>query len=132
MATTKARKGFRVPRREALVEFEEGHEYHGAEVRLRLDVPMGLVFEFQRLGSDGEAALRRFGDQILLGWNLEDDDGEPVPATADGLLTQPFGFANTLMTRWAEAVTGVPGPLGVPSSNGATSAASKPPRDLGL
>jgi hypothetical protein len=122
----KARTGYRVPRRTALVEFDEAHEYYGAEIVLRLDVPIGVMLEFQRAATDegqAETVIRRFGDDIVLEWNLEDDEG-PVPATGDGLMMQSFAFANMLLSKWVEVATQVPGPLGEPSNNGNGWAAS--------
>lgn len=103
-------KGFRPPKRTATLTFEEGHDYHGAEVSVRLDVPMSVVFEFDSLSpADG---MRRFGDEILIDWNIEDDDGNPVPATADGLLSQSSDFGLALLDAWKESAAGVPTPLG--------------------
>lgn len=103
-------KGFRPPRRTATLTFDEGHDYHGAEVECRLDVPMGLVFEFDNLSP--LEAMRRFGAEIVISWNLESDDGKPIPPTADGLLTQSPDFGLALLEAWKEAAAGVPTPLG--------------------
>lgn len=108
--------GFQVPRRTARVTFEEGHDYHGAEITLNLDLPTAAIFELQRLqAEDADAAVRMFADDALVTWNIE-DNGVPVPATYEGAKTQPAAFILTLMRRWQEAATEVPAPLGQASS----------------
>ncbi|HZO70059.1 MAG TPA: hypothetical protein VFB74_34115 [Kribbellaceae bacterium] len=54
----------------------------------------------------------------LVSWNLEDDKGEPVPTTVDGVRAQDLDFGLMLMFAWLDAVTGVPAPLAQPSSGG--------------
>lgn len=77
--------GFVLPDRIARLVFE-GTELDGAEVRCRLDVPLGIFLEFQRLMSDDsnadafERSLNLFAERVLVDWNLEDALG-PVPAT---------------------------------------------------
>lgn len=108
-------KGFRPPKRTATLTFDEDHDYHGAEIECHLDAPMGLVFEFQRIGDEGAdqaGIMRDFGDRVLIAWNLEDDDGQPIPATGEGLLAQPFAFAYALIEAWGEAAAQPSAPLG--------------------
>lgn len=108
--------GFRIPQREANVTFE-GTDFDGAEARLRLSAPMRLLFEFQNMDPTdpkaSEHTIRTFGEKILLGWNLEDEQGVPVPATAEGLLEQPMEFSVALFRAWAEAASGIPAPLDI-------------------
>ncbi len=51
----------------------------------------------------------------LIGWNLEDEDGKPVPATLKGLLAQDFDFALALVNAWVSAISPGKSP---PSSGG--------------
>ena len=96
------------PRRDAFVTFEEGHLYHGAEVTLSLDVATAVLFEMQDFATLTGAAraemIRRFGDEVLVSWNLDDD------ADGDGLLAQPMAFVNAVLGEWIEA-QGVDDPL---------------------
>jgi hypothetical protein len=106
--------GFKIPKRTAEVSFADGHEYHGATVTFNLDLPMGFAFRYMNasLGSaDHEAVLRDFGDKALTAWNIEDDDGNPIPANADGMLMAPPAFVLALMELWQEATQAVPAPL---------------------
>jgi len=121
--------GYEVPRRTGLVDFEEGHDYCGAEVTIYLDQPLGFVFEMQRQflaaataekGEDldlVEELVREFASRVLSSWNLE-NDGEPIAATAEEFYKLPAAFANTLIGEWLTASTRVTGPLDERSSAG--------------
>ena len=54
-----------------------------------------------------ELMLKKFAE-ALIGWNLEDEDGKPVPATHNGLLSQESQFVIEIIRAWMEAVAGVP------------------------
>ena len=110
--------GFQVPRRTARVTFEEGHDYHGAEVVFLLDAPTAFLFEFQRAQkADTETAIRMFADSIIDSWNLEDDAGNALSADYEGAQTLPTVFLSALMERWVAEATAAPAPLGQPSSD---------------
>jgi len=59
--------------------------------------------------------------QVLHSWNVETEDGQPVPATKDGLLSQDPEFVMAVMTAWAAEMTQAPPPLPGEPSSGATS-----------
>lgn len=110
--------GFRVPRRTARVTFEEGHDYYGAEITLNLDLPLGALFQFQALREQSPAdAIRMFADDVLESWNIEGDDGQPLPADYAGISQLPSAFLNALIDRWVQEGTAAPTPLGQPSSD---------------
>lgn len=110
--------GFKVPRRTARVIFEEGHDYHGAEIELNLDVPLRALFEFQKLREDDPSeAFRMFAEDVLQSWNIEDDSGAPLPADYEGLCSLPSAFITTLMDRWVTEGTTAPVPLEQRSSD---------------
>jgi hypothetical protein len=73
--------------------------------------------------------LERFAE-VLVSWNLEDDDDQPVPADIDGLLAQDLDFVMTIITAWADAVSGVPAPLPQTSPGGEPSLAASIPMDV--
>ena len=124
-------KGFRIPARTARLVFEG--DYAGAEVVVRLDLPIGQVLSFldQSLSAeDGQTPatakanlilLQRFAATALISWNLENDEGQPIPATAEGILQVPVVFAQLLLAKWAEAISNPPDPLAGVSANGSTS-----------
>ena len=117
--------GFKNPRRTARLIFDEGSPYQGAEVVCAFDVSLGMFFEFSQAGSEDMAAQReafvRFGDELLIEWNLEEDDGTPIPATGEGILRISAPFVMVIISKWQEAIQDVPAPLGEPSPNGSTS-----------
>lgn len=55
---------------------------------------------------------------LLLGWNLEDDNGQPVPLTNDQLHKEELALIITVAKSWLDAVIGVPPPLSPRSPNG--------------
>ena len=106
MVMTKS-KSFVIDRREALLVVPESSDYHGAEVRAKLDVDVRTFLELQTITDGASAdelriAFTLFGDAIVKKWNLEDDDGHPIPPTGDGLMTLPPSFCTALIGSWAE------------------------------
>ena len=122
---TKARTGFRIPERTALITFE-GTDYDGAEIQLRLSVSFAqfIALRESAQGEDQEGMARLFGDNVLMEWNLEDDAGQPIPATGDGMLAIPLDLTNLVVQHWVEAVAGVSAPLAPPSGDINTLAAA--------
>jgi len=117
----KKRKGFRLPERTALLRFSG--EYEGAEVRVRLDAPLALFLEIEKLGDNGEylQAYGPFAREVLRDWNVEDPGGEPIPASEKGFMRLSPAFANLILAEWAKAVVEVPDPLAGTSGDGVTS-----------
>ena len=119
-------KGFKLPQRTALLVFDG--EYKGAEVRAKLDIPLGLLmrfFDLQQAPADAKAGLevyRLFSEAILLSWNLEDTEGHPIPATMEGMKQITPAFAPLILTKWTEVAQNPPSPLSEPSANGSGSA----------
>lgn len=116
--------GYKVKKRTAVIKFAVDTDFAGAELKCLFDVPLKKLFELQTLAEAGKAeeSFQRFGDDILIEWNVEDDDGNPVPATGEGLLCQPAPFANAILSKWLEAVQEPDRPFGLPPSDGSTSA----------
>ena len=112
--------GYLPPENTARIEFEEGHEHHGMVLNLSLDMPANMLFDMiakadaydaeSMESEDKREMYRTFGDMALSSWNVEDKDGEPVPATGDGLLTQSMPFVAFILHKWVEA-TNVDAPL---------------------
>ena len=113
--------GYRVPKRELELTFE-GTDYDGAVVRCRLDIPLARVLELQRTDDDVASIYALFGDEFLVSWNLEDDNGDPIPATGAGMLAQPPMFCAAVLQAWQEQVTKAPAPLVQKSPAGSSSA----------
>lgn len=109
--------GFQIPKnRTAKLKFEE---YPGMEVDAKIDVSVGDFMELQRLMNDEKPIelYPLFGDQILEGWNLE-DNGESIPADGEGMMSLSPVFANVIIGAWAKAVAEVSAPLSGQSGDG--------------
>jgi hypothetical protein len=56
----------------------------------------------------------------LVSWNLEDENGVPVPATAESLDEMELPFVMTILEAWLTQMTGPDEGLGKGSGSGAT------------
>jgi hypothetical protein len=56
----------------------------------------------------------------LVKWNLEEEDGKPVPATLKGLLGEELLFGYRIVMSWVNQVVGVSAPLRSASGGGGT------------
>ena len=119
--TSRKQEGFIVAKKTAMVDFSEDSEWHGVEAKVIISVPFETLFWFQRNASSTEAdasneALQRFGDDFLLEWNVCDSDGNPYPATAEGVVNvADSALVTNLMMGWIEAVVKPPENLSKPS-----------------
>jgi hypothetical protein len=115
-ATQKARNGFsqafRIPKRTARLQFSD--DYEGAEVVVRLDVPVGTFLSIQDLISAERQleVFHLFGESILIEWNLQDDEGKSHPCTGKGMNQLPIDLANLILQQWVEVTTQPSDPLG--------------------
>ena len=112
--------GFKIPNRKLVIELAD---YEGAEITCLLDVKMKTFFSLQDLASDNdsiESAYTVFGDQILESWNFENQNGEEIPATADGMMEIPPSIAIALMSAWTQEVSSGGMTSSTESQNGAT------------
>jgi hypothetical protein len=127
--------GFIRPKRRANVTIADG-DYEGLELGLSLSISLGDFINFQhnRWSDDSTLATQVeamdwFADNVLIDWNLTEDDGEtPVPADSTGFRSLEPAMAITIVNRWRDAVTEVEIPLGLPSRNGVTSVTSSTQR----
>jgi hypothetical protein len=111
------------------LKWGEDHELHGLEVTTK-GLSIEKLVELMKLAAsipaekDVETAAatggRLFGEfaKRLVAWNLEEDDGAPVPATAEGVADQDFDFMLGVVTAWMDAVASVDTPLPKSSPNG--------------
>jgi len=95
-------------------------------IRLTFDEVPGLEIYIGSMTVDEALAFDELpGDEkfaklasLLHSWNVEDGQGRPVPATIDGIRSIEISFAYKIMRAWTDALTGVPGPLDRPSTDG--------------
>lgn len=62
----------------------------------------------------------------LVSWNLEDEDGNPVPTTYEGICSLETRFAKKLLNAWRDAMTAVDNPLHSGSTSGGPSRKAAP------
>ena len=105
------KKGFRIQKRTARLIF--AGDYEGAEVVVRLDVPVGVFIGIQDSVANNEQlhVFEIFGEKVLEEWNIENDDGNIMPATAEGMQDIPLALANLMIEQWVEVCTQPPIPL---------------------
>jgi hypothetical protein len=117
--------GFTIPERRSAKLTFEATEWAGAEVRVLLDAPLSVVLFIEESQTDDDITSRDIfaiiADEILLSWNLEDADGNPIPSDIMGMMKVPRGFMTLLMKAYYEEVSAVPAPLDGPLQNGTQS-----------
>lgn len=93
----------------------EGTEYEGLEVKVR-GLTTGEYLEIVSLSAPGagegdketEGMLRMFANH-LVAWNLEDEEtGELVPTTYEGVKTNDFVMNMYIVNAWTNALASVP------------------------
>jgi hypothetical protein len=103
--------GYKPKLKTYLIKFDEGHEYHGAEARLR-----GMTYAEWEVAAgldggdgdgDGKKSVERFVDH-LISWNLEDPDtGAPLPLTMDAVRALDKDLMAALNNAWINSLIGV-------------------------
>lgn len=112
------------------LKFADG-DFEGLEVTLR-GLNTGQFLEMSKLAKsvsadkanvDMDAAELMFRNvaHALVEWNLEDWNGDPVPATYEGVTSQDLDLNMKIITEWVGAMAAVDTPLPVGSSSGAIS-----------
>ena len=91
-----------MPIKTATIDLEE-IDYTGWHVEMRLNVRARTYDAF--LSQDAEQFWQAFSE-IVVGWNLLDEDGQPLPLPRDGLGPRdlPIDILNTLVLRYVEAM----------------------------
>lgn len=111
-------------------------EMDGLVVRAR-SLPLGRFLSLASLVKAGNdiqperlAELFEGFAGSLVDWNLTGDDGEPVPATLDGVYSQEPDFMLAIILPWIEVVASISSPLGKPSSGGGPSPEASIPMEV--
>ena len=101
-------------------------EEEGLIVRIK-SIKVGKLRRLMRLTSDDSAdeegidELFTLLQESLVSWNLEEEDGTPVPATLEGIEDQETELVMRILETWLDRMTGAPeGDLGKGSASGAT------------
>ncbi|WP_204039818.1 hypothetical protein [Acrocarpospora phusangensis] len=103
---------------ELTIDFDEDHELHGLEVKIRR-LSVEEFVEVEKV-LDGPGLLPKIDvfAQLLISWNNERPDGSAIPANAEGLRSMDLQFATMLMNGFTRVVTGAPRPLAASSRPG--------------
>lgn len=120
------------PKRKIYTLAFEGEEYEGLEVRIR-GLNTGQVMDIDAARGDGGdgaivTMLKLMADQ-LVEWNVEDDHGQPVPTTFEGVRSLDIDFNWAVIDAWQNAAAGVPAPLDGPSTDGEPALVASIPMD---
>lgn len=117
----KATEGFTPPPKSvAALKFVDG-DYAGAKVEVALSASVGLFLALSKGATGAEeldALFRRFGDELLLSWNIDDRNGQRRPSTGEGMTQVDTDFAQAIVAAWLSAKATPPTPLEEPSSDG--------------
>lgn len=122
--------GYEPKRQNVRLVFDDP-EMNGLEVSCR-PVSMDTFLDIATLDAgdispvEVRRIVERFGDEILDSWNVT-NDGQPVPPTLPGFVSQERTFCEAIIKAWIQALSGVPVPLDPPSPNGDTSEALSTP-----
>lgn len=94
----------------------------GLVVRLQ-SISFGKVRRITSLlDSEGDGALEEIGKLVvskIVSWNLEDENGQPVPVTVEEFDELDFSLVLKIVNSWLDRMTGVSDDLGKDSSSGA-------------
>lgn len=116
--------GYKPKRKIYNLDFE-GTEHEGLAVSVRgLDTGQYMDLwdaktEAETGGETGRVLHLLAGQ--LISWNVEDELGQPVPPTLDGIKSQDLDFNLSIVNAWTTAMAGVPAPLEQPSTDGGPS-----------
>jgi hypothetical protein len=119
--------GYTAPRREYPLDL--GEEFHGLEVTVT-GVSIAKYLRLAGFTADDvpvSEAIEAFRDN-LIAWNLEEDDGTPIPIEAAG--DQDKDLILALTTAWVSSLHGVPVPLEPSSPAGEPSLVAQIPMDV--
>lgn len=110
--------GFRkIPTIYTLTEFKDAP---GLVVRMK-GLKFGQLLKLMTAKDDDGGSVEEMYEIFLKGlisWNLEDEDGIPVPCTAEAVADQELNFVLGIIDVWTTLLTGVSEDLGKDSQSG--------------
>jgi hypothetical protein len=116
--------GFRLQQKIYNLVFE--NELAGLNIQAT-GLPVGAYLKLSMaFGKDNDVSLEAAEEAFkifascVLSWNLEDDQGNPIPPTVEGLTAIDITTAMNIIAAWVNAVVGVSPELGKGSPSGAT------------
>jgi hypothetical protein len=112
--------GYKAKVKTYLIRFAEDDEHHGAEARLS-----GMTYgEWEQAtgadGGEGDSSgadsVKRFVDH-LISWNIEDEEGNPLPCTLEAVKTVDKDLIAALNNGWINSLIGVHSADPLPASS---------------
>lgn len=121
--------GYRPKRKIYNLDFT-GTDYEGLEVKLR-GMTVGEELELDDLRGKDDFGRKVFEmtTRLLVEWNVEDDQGVPVPCTFEGVCTQDAGMVMAILDALQTANSGVSDPLPQSSPSGELSPVASIPTE---
>lgn len=117
--------GYTRKQRTFVLEFDD-EEYEGLEIEMK-SLPLGDFIKVSKLmdeegKSDGqvEDMIKMFQKSIIR-WNMQEEDGTPIPVTHEGLMTCDLSFILAAINGWVQGISSVSKSLGKDSNSGGTS-----------
>ncbi len=115
----------RMPIKVVTLKFDEDG-YPGFTSKGRTNIPVRLSDDFQSGDEErGRAAML----VIFPEWDFVDEEGEPIPHTADGIGLMPQDLLGAMFIRWAEVMRKA---AGVPKASGDGSKPTTPTEPAAL
>jgi hypothetical protein len=114
--------------------FDDTTDFAGLEVRAK-SVDLGTLLHLTslvnapRLSVEDVEALLTGLAEALVSWNVEDEHGEPIPATKEGLYSGDPVEAISIVRKWIDVMSNVAEDLGKASNSGETSPESQLPME---
>jgi hypothetical protein len=81
-------------------------DYEGWEAEVRSNPPMRV---FESLLSGKIETIRDALIAVVKSWNFVDEEGEPLPLSADGLMGMPLDLTLALVKACSDAISVTPG-----------------------
>jgi hypothetical protein len=107
--------GYRPKRRIYNLDFT-GTDYEGLQASVR-GMTVGEELELDEADLTGDLVVKTLVKR-LVSWNVEDEQGNPVPCTFEGVCTQDGAMVLAIINALRQASSGVPDPLPQSSPSG--------------
>lgn len=103
--------GYRRKRKQLRLSFTGQPDLEGLEVVVR-SLPLGEYLELTGRGDtprDGDGVRELFQSFAtnLVSWNLQEEDGTPVPATREAVYAEDNDLMLTVASQWMDAMAGL-------------------------
>jgi hypothetical protein len=118
--------GYRPKRKIYKLDFS-GTDYEGLEASVR-GMTVGEELELDGAEMSSDLLVKTLVER-LESWNVEDDNGAPVPTTFEGVCSQDVSMVLAIISAVRQAVSGVSGPLPQSSPSGEPSPVASIPME---